>query len=127
MIREQQIHLELISGIAKQMKTILDSSQQAVYIYLDDIHKVCNGKFASLLGYHSPEEWADVTQSFPEAFVDRSSQEMLVSAYQQAMDKLIPANIKVTWKKKSGGNVATSVILVPIAYEGHLFALHFIS
>ncbi len=127
MIREQQIHMELISGIAKQMKTILDSSQQAIYIYLDDIHKVCNGKFASLLGYRSPEEWADVTTSFPEAFVDPSSQEMLVSAYQQAMDKLIPANIKVTWKKKSGGSVATSVILVPIAYEGHVFALHFIS
>ena len=127
MIRDQQLHMELISGIAKQMKTILDSSQEAVYIYLDDTHKVCNGKFASLLGYRSPEEWADVTESFPEAFVDRSSQETLVSAYQQAMDKIMPANINVTWKKKTGGTVATSVILVPVAYEGHLFALHFIS
>ena len=127
MIREQQLHMELISGIAKQMKTILDSSQEAVYIYLDDTHKVCNGKFASLLGYRSPEEWADVTESFPDAFVDRSSQETLVSAYQQAMDKIMPANINVTWKKKTGGTVATSVILVPVAYEGHLFALHFIS
>jgi hypothetical protein len=127
MIREQQLHMELISGIAKQMKPILDSSQEAVYIYLDDTHKVCNGKFASLLGYRSPEEWADVTESFPDAFVDRSSQETLVSAYQQAMDKIIPANINVTWKKKTGGTVATSVILVPVAYEGHLFALHFIS
>ena len=127
MIREQQLHQELISGIARQMKTILDSSQQAVYIYLDDIHKVCNEKFASLLGYRSPEEWARVEDSFPEAFVERSSQETLVSAYQQAMEKIIPANIKVTWKKKSGDSVATSVVVVPIEYEGHLFALHFIS
>jgi PAS domain-containing protein len=127
MIREQQIHLELISGIARQMKTILDSSQQAVYIYLDDIHKVCNQKFASLLGYSSPEEWAKVEDPFPEAFVERSSQDTLVSAYQQAMEKIIPANIRVTWKKKSGGSVTTSVIMTPIEYEGHLFALHFIS
>ena len=108
------------------MKSILDTSQQAVYIYLDDIHKVCNGKFASLLGYHSPEEWAKVEDSF-EVFVDRGSQETLASAYHQAMEKLIPANVKVTWKKKSGGTVTTSVVLVPIAFDDHLFALHYIS
>jgi PAS domain-containing protein len=124
---EQYHHQELIVGISTQMKGILDSSQQAVYINLDDIHKVCNGKFASLLGYRSPEEWAKVENSFPEAFVDRSSQEILVSAYRLAMEKLIPANIKVTWKKKSGGTVVTSVVMVPIAYDDHFFALHFVS
>jgi len=127
MTNEQLHHEELIAGISKQMQSILDSSQQAVYIYLDDIHKVCNGKFASLLGYRSPEEWVKVEDSFPEAFVERSSQETLVKAYNQAMEKLIPSNIKVTWKKKSGGTVATSVVMVPIAYDDHLFALHFIS
>ena len=124
---EEQHHEELIGGISKQMKGILDSSEQAIYIYLDDIHKVCNGKFASLLGYPSPEEWAKLVGSFPELFVERSSQETLVTAYQQAMERMIPANIKVTWKKKSGGNVSTSVVMVPIAYDNHLFALHFIS
>ncbi len=126
MEHEQIHHEELIAGISKQMKSILDSSQQAVYIYLDDIHKVCNGKYASLLGYRSPEEWAKVEDPLDET-VERSSQEALVNAFNQAMEKLIPSNIKVTWKKKAGGTVATSVILVPIAYDDHLFALHFVS
>ena len=126
MTNEEQYHQELIKEISKQMESILDSSQQAIYIYLDDIHKVCNQKFASLLGYRSPEEWAKVEDSF-EAFVDRSSQDTLVKAYRQAMDKMIPSHIKVTWKKKSGGTVVTSVVMVPIAYDNHLFALHFIS
>jgi PAS domain-containing protein len=126
MINEQSRHEELIAGISKQMKSILDSSQQAVYIYLDDIHKVCNGKFASLLGYRSPEEWAKVEDPL-EATVERSSQETLVNAYNQAMEKFIPSNIKVTWKKKSGGTVVTSVVLAPIAYDDHIFALHFVS
>ena len=39
----EQHHEELIAGISKQMRSILDSSEQAIYIYLDDIHKVCNG------------------------------------------------------------------------------------
>jgi len=126
MTHEQKHHEELIEGISKQMKSILDSSDQAIYIYLDDIHKVCNGKFASLLGYRSPEEWTKVEDSFTE-FVDRSSQETLVKAYNLAMEKFIPSTIKVTWKKKSGGTVATSVVMVPIAYDDHIFALHYIS
>jgi PAS domain-containing protein len=127
MKNEQMHHEELIAGITRQMRSILDSSQQAIYIYLDDIHKVCNEKFATLLGYRSPEEWANVEDSFPEVFVDQSSQGVLVNAYRQAMEKLIPASIKVTWKKKSGGTVATSVVMVPIAYEDHIFALHYVS
>jgi len=126
MINEQSRHEELIAGISKQMKSILDSSQQAVYIYLDDIHKVCNGKYSSLLGYRSPEEWAKVEDPV-EATVDRSSQETLVKAYNQTMEKFIPSNIKVTWKKKSGGTVVTSVVMVPIAFDDHFFALHFVS
>ncbi len=126
MTNEQSHHEELIAGISKQMKSILDSSHQAVYIYLDDIHKVCNGKFASLLGYRSPEEWAK-DENLLEATVERTSQETLVNAYNQAMEKFIASNIKVTWKKKSGGTVVTSVVLVPIAYDDHIFALHFVS
>jgi PAS domain-containing protein len=123
---EERHHEELIKGITKQMESILDSSQQGIYIYLDDIHKVCNEKFSSLMGYGSPEEWSKVEDSFEE-FVDPSSQETLVKAYRLAMEKMIPSTIKVSWKKKSGGTVATSVVMVPIAYNDHLFALHFIS
>lgn len=126
MANEQSRHEELIAGISKQMNSILDSSEQAVYIYLDDIHKVCNRKYASLLEYRSPEEWSKVEDPL-EATVERSSQETLVNAYNQAMKKFIPSNIKVTWKKKSGGTVLTSVIMVPIAYDDHIFALHFVS
>jgi carbohydrate-binding DOMON domain-containing protein len=126
-MEHNQIHHEmLMAGISTQMKPILESSQQAVYIYLDNIHKVCNDRFAALLGYHSPEEWAKVEDAF-EVFVDTGSQETLATAYNRAMNELVPANIQVTWKKKYGGTVNTTVVLVPIAYEDHLFALHFIS
>jgi len=40
---------------------------------------------------------------------------------------MIGSTIDLTWKKKSGGTVDSTVILVPVAYDGHLFALHFLS
>lgn len=122
-----QHHQELIDEAVKQLEAIFVNSQQAIYVYLDDLHKACNQKFASLLGYKSPDEWSKVSESFPQAFVADKSQRVLVSAYQQAMDKMVASTVGITWKTKDGKAVPASVILTPISYNGHLFALHFIS
>ena len=118
---------EIILGISDQLRQIISSSEQAVYIYLDDIHKVCNNRFATLLGYGSPEEWARVANNFPEAFVEPESRDTLVTHYENAMNKLIGSQFPITWKKKPGGKVRTSVILVPIVYSGKKLALHYVT
>jgi hypothetical protein len=118
---------ETIKGISDQLKSLFSSSEQAIYIYLDDVHKVCNTRFSSMLGYRSPEEWAAVKISFPEAFVDEGSQDILVSHYQKGIQKLVASHFPVVWKKKPGGSVKTEVILVPILYNGHRLALHYVS
>ena len=120
-------HESLIDEILKEYKDILKNSDQGVYIFLDDNHKVCNEKFASLLGYESATDWAGVKESFPVAFVAEESQDALVTAYQEAMEQCKGSKIKVSWKKKTGSTVNTEVILVPVSYHGHLFALHFVS
>lgn len=120
-------HKDLMKEIAEEYSQIFENSKQDMYIYLDDDHKVCNAKFAECLGYASPEEWAGVTGSFPMVFVAEESQEALVDAYQKAMEESAGSQVKVTWKKKNGETMPSTVIIVPISYNGHLFALHFIS
>ena len=88
-------------------------------------HKACNSRFAALLGYTSPQEWAGI-KGFLDPYVTEKSQETVSSAYWDAM-KMIGSTIQVTWKKKGGGTVDTTVILVPMAYQGHLFVIHFVS
>jgi len=120
-------HEELVSGLLNQMKIIFESSEQPVYLYLDDNHWACNKRFSDLLGYKSSEEL--VSQKLPllDALVSEKSQDSLVTAYGNAMEKMVGSAIGVTWKKKNGQTVDTNVILVPVAYDGHLFALHFLS
>lgn len=127
---DQQVHhTDLVNSFYKSQQHVFESSNQAMYAFLDDDSRVCNQKFATLLGYSSPQEWqeSDVKEGFPGVFVAEKSQLTLVEAFQNAMEKMEGATIKVTWKKKSGDTVDTTVILVPIAFEGHIFALHFIS
>ena len=120
-------HENILKEIYGQLKDIFDSSEQAMYLYLDDEHKVCNQRFASMLDYESADKWAAVKDNFPEAFVAEQSQETLVNTFREAMEKGIGSSIKVKWKKKSQGSVESNVILVPISYKGYRMALHFIS
>ena len=116
----------IIQAITEELRTILDGSPQGVYVFLDETHKVCNGRFAEMLGYASVADW-NRPVSFTEQYVDPSSQQTLVATYQHAMDHQVGATIDVTWKRLDGGRVPTTVILVPIALGGALMALHFVT
>ncbi len=119
-------HEELVSGLSEQLNQILDKSDQAVYIYLDDEHKNCNKKYADLLGYKSVKEWVEIDA--PLADVVEEDQEKVITAYMNAMEKLIASQVEVTMKNvKTGKLIKTKMILVPIAFKGHLFSLQFIS
>jgi hypothetical protein len=120
-------HEDLVQAFTDELKDVFDLSTQGVYLYLDDLHKSCNKKFANMLGYASPEVWGSTQESFPDLFVNSKSQNALVSAYQKAMEKGEASEVKVSWKKKSGGALNSTVILVPVSYRGHMFALHFVS
>ena len=120
-------HQEILDGVSEEFKEIFEESKQAIYVYLDDTHRICNQRFVSLLGYKSTEEWLAIDEPFIEAFVNEESQNILVSAYRKAMEDKVGSNIEVSWKKKSGRSVKTSVIIVPISYKRELLALHFIT
>lgn len=121
---EQQHHEELIKGVSQEQKLILNKSPQAIYIYLDDSHKVCNQKFADLLGYSSPAEWAKTEA--PLADVVEKDQQSVIDAYEKASEKLIASKIEVSFKNiKSGKINKTGVMMVPIVFNNHVFVMHF--
>jgi PAS domain-containing protein len=120
-------HTAGLRALATDLQDMADESPQAMYIFLDDRNKWCNRRFASLLGYASPQEWAAVADSFTSAFVDPKSQSTIVSTYQQAMEQGRGSQVPVTWRRKDGKPVKTRVILVPVEREGHRMALHFIT
>jgi hypothetical protein len=125
-MNEQEHHEELINGITKEMKPVLDKSGQAVYIYLDDNHKVCNKKFAELFGYDSPKEWADAEA--PLSDVIEEDQQGVIDAYMNASEKLVASAIEARVKNfKTGKIIKTRMIIAPIAHTGHIFTAHFFS
>jgi hypothetical protein len=119
-------HEELVKGLYDQMKTVLEGSEQPIFIYLDDNHKACNNKFANLLGFKSPQEWAAI-EVFLEPYVAEKSRDILMNAYWDAMKKMVASTSQITFIKKGGGSVNSTVVLVPMPFQGHLFAVHFVT
>ncbi len=122
----EEHHEELVKGLYNQMKPILDESEQPIFIYLDDNHKACNQKFATMLGFKSPQEWAE-KQGFLEVYVTEKSRETLSNAYWKAMEKKAASTISMTWMKKDGAAIESTMILVPIFFQGHMFSVHFVT
>jgi hypothetical protein len=124
---EQKHHQDIIGGLKKEFGPILEGSSQAVYGYLDDNHMFCNDKFAKLMGYKSADEWAKAgVGSFLDAFVEEKSKDRLREAFMKATGNMAGSMTAVTWKKKDGATFEAQVILVPMPFQKHLFALHFI-
>jgi len=125
-MQQEQHHEELVAGIAEQLKPVMEKSEQAIYVYLDNTHKVCNKKFADLLGYGSAKEWADTEA--PLADIVEEDQQKAITAYENAVEKMMASDFEVRVRHiKTGKVFKTKVIMVPIAYAGHLFAMHFLT
>jgi hypothetical protein len=122
---EQQHHEQLVKGIFQEQKLILGKSPQAIYLYFDDDHKVCNKKFADLLGYKSPGEWAKMDA--PLADVVEKDQPKVIDAYKKASEELTASKLEISFKNvKTGKILKTGLVMVPIMYSGHVFVMHFL-
>jgi PAS domain S-box-containing protein len=116
-------HVTILSGLMRELKPVFDHSSQGVYLYLDDAHLEMNKKFLQMLGYSNMSQ---IRGNFLDVLVEAKSQKTLATAYRKAVETMRGSTIRVTWKKKNGRPLGTKVILVPITYSGHAFALHFV-
>ncbi|XHH09453.1 MAG: PAS domain-containing protein [Candidatus Bathyarchaeia archaeon] len=116
----------LISGLYNQMRKVLDSSGQPVFIYLDDTHRACNERFAEFLGYESPQDWSS-TEGFLDVFVDdEASRNAFMTAYWSAVNNMNAASVQLTWRRKDNSKVKSTMVIIPMIYNGQILSVHFI-
>ena len=118
-------HEHLMKELTEQFEPMFSNSPQAIYLYLDDTHKICNQKFADMLGYKSIEEW--VANPTPVADVDEEDRDKVIEAYGEASDNFKASVVKATVTTKTDEKIKVQVIMTPLTYRGEVFVLHFIS
>ncbi len=112
-------------GLRDQFQQIMSESPQAIFVYLDDYHKVCNERFADMLGYRSPEEWAAMKTPVTDTTAD--TRDNMISSVMGALESKIASSVRVSWKRKTGEVINTICITVPGFVGGQPYAMHFFS
>jgi hypothetical protein len=120
-------HEEWLATIAVQLAPIFDNSKEGVYVYLDDQHKICNERLATMWGYASAAEWA-ATPDFLETFVaTKPGREQVSTNYHQHVHQELTAfRQRFAVRKKTGATITCEVDTVPYALDGQLFAYAFV-
>ena len=62
-----------------------------------------------------------------EAYVAEKSRETLATAYWASVQKMVASTIQLTWKKKDGETIDSTMVLVPMFFQGHMFSVHFVT
>lgn len=118
-------HEHLLKEVADQLKPVFSNSPQGIYLYLDDTHKICNQKFADMIGYDSIAEW--VKNETPLGDVSEEDQPRVIQAYQEASEHFKASTTEASIVRKDGKRIKTKIIMVPISYNDEVFVLHFLS
>jgi len=118
-------HEELIERLAEQFQPILDQSPDGVYLWLDETHKICNEKLARMFG-RTVQEWID-TEPFLGSLVAEEDQELFSNFYRRQVAALaFPVTFRFRGRRKDGSTFAAETDMIPITYQGHAVAYHFV-
>ena len=120
-------HEEWLATIATQLAPVFDNSKEGVYVYLDDRHKICNQRLATMWGYASPAEWA-AAPDFLETFVaTKAGREQVSTNYHEHVHRELTAfRQRFVARQKNGSTITCEVDTVPYALDGQLFAYAFV-
>lgn len=118
-------HEQILKEMLEQFGPVFENSPMGVYLYLDDVHKVCNERMAKMFGL-TVKEW-NGTQSFLDDFVDERNQEMVARNYQHHVAmRTHPVTFRFRAKRKDGSKFLAETDMIPICWRGNPVAYHFV-
>jgi PAS domain S-box-containing protein len=118
-------HREVMRELIEQFRPIMEQSPDGVYLWLDEAHKTCNERLASLFGY-TVEEWC-ATQPFLENFVAEEDRAIFSWNYHNRVATLaFPVTFRFQGLRKDGSRFSAETEMIPITYRGHAVAYHFV-
>ena len=118
-------HEQILREMEEQLGPVFDSSPVGVYLYVTDVHKICNERMARMHGM-TVEEWRN-TPTFLNDFIAEEDREMYARNYQHHVAGLRhPVTFRFRGLRKDGSTFAAETDMIPLCWHGHPVAYHFV-
>ncbi|PWB55979.1 MAG: hypothetical protein C3F13_02660 [Anaerolineales bacterium] len=117
-------HVKILNELAEQFRPLFENSPEGIYLYIDEVHKICNERFAKMFGL-TVKEW-EAMDGFVNKHAIPGDVEKIVSMYHQHIhQELTPARFQVTGIRKDGSRFKAETDMIPFPWRGEMLALHF--
>jgi PAS domain S-box-containing protein len=124
MVQEHE-HVTILKELGAQFKLLFNESPDGIYLYIDEVHKICSERFANMFGF-TVEEWERM-EGFVNKHVAKEDQDMVIDSYHKHIhQKLTPARFQINAIRKDGSKFRCEVDMVPFSWRGEMIALHFV-
>ncbi len=121
---EEHEHVKILNELGAQFKPMFEKSPEGIYLYIDEVHKICNVRFAGMLGL-TVAEWEKM-EGFVNKHVAAADQATLIEAYQRHIHgELTPTRLQVKAVRKDGSTFNVEIDMIPFPWRGEMLALHF--
>lgn len=117
--------IDFLQALSEQFQPIFAASPDGVYLCVDGTYRMCSERLAAMFGY-SDEEWQAVGD-FLDVFVDEHDQALFGWNYQHRAAALaFPVTFRFRARRKDGSTFAAETDMIPLPYDGHVIAYHFV-
>ena len=118
-------HEQILREMEEQFGPLFDRSPVGVYLYVTDVHKICNERMAQMHGM-TVEEWRS-TPTFLNDFIAEEDREMYAKNYQHHVAGLRhPITFRFRGLRKDGSTFAAETYMIPLCWRGQAVAYHFV-
>jgi PAS domain S-box-containing protein len=118
-------HVKILRDIQVQFGPLFDRCPDGIYIYIDDVHKICNEKLAKMHGT-TVEEWKRC-ESIVDTYAVPEDRSVIVDHYTQTIQDLgSPVRFQYRAKRQNGSVFTVEIDMIPITWGGNSIALHFV-
>jgi PAS domain-containing protein len=122
---EEHEHVAILRELGEQFKPLFDRSPDGIYLYIDEVHKICSKRFANMFGL-TVDEWQKM-QGFVNTHAEPADQETIVSNYQRHIgQELTPVRFRIKAIRKDRSTFNCEIDMIPFPWRGEMLALHFV-
>ena len=122
---EEHPHVRILRELSAQFQPLFDRSPEGIYLYIDEVHKICNERLARMFGL-SVAEW-EAMEGFVNVHVDEADQERVISNYQEHIQRTFtPVRFRFTGIRKDRSSFQAETDMIPLPWGGEMLAFHFV-
>ena len=121
---EEHEHVKILKELGEQFQPLFQNSPDGVYLYIDEVHKICNEKLAKMFGL-TVAEWEAMQDFVNKLIVDEDQDKIINSYHEHVHRKLTPDKVRFKGIRKDGSTFNGESDLVPFPWRGEMLALQF--